>query len=201
MRTACQHLARPPKLTPDPLRSEGVVLKAGQYAGRQGRRPRPASNNEGASALGATSRSLCCTRAIYYRRAGKCSRSALVKPRPGEWTVLGCRRCNRHFLSAALTYVPISHCIQCNFLHSYIAPDASSSNSTASSGATLIKDYRRFHAAQPPLLAWPALLSLSKYPDSARRSVPALWLAGTVALQGSGRPGAAERAVVQWPRC
>ena len=64
--------------------------------------------------------------------------------------------------------------------HSYIAP--ASSAFTAHSGATLIKDNRRFHAAQPPLLAWPALLSLSKYPGSARRSVPALWLAGTVPL-------------------
>ena len=42
----------------------------------------------------------------------------------------------------------------------------------------MIKDNRRFHAAQPRLLAWSAFLSLSKYPDSARRSVPALWLAG-----------------------
>ena len=92
----------------------------------------------------------------------------------------------------------ISYCIQCNCLHLYIAPEASSS--TASSGATLIKDNRRFHAAQPPLLAWPALLSLSKYPDSARRSVPALWLAGTVPLaysqsnlgydQGTSKPSA-----------
>ena len=57
-----------------------------------------------------------------------------------------------------------------------------------------------FHAAQPPLLAWPALLSLSKHPDSARRSVPALWLAGTVPLaysqsnlgydQGTSKPSA-----------
>ena len=79
--------------------------------------------------------------------------------------------CNRHSLPAVLTYVSISFRSQCNCMHSYIAPDAS--GSTASSGATLINDNRRFHAAQPPLLAWPALLSLSMYPDSARRSVPA----------------------------
>ena len=47
----------------------------------------------------------------------------------------------------------------------------------------------RSRAAQPLLLAWLALLPLSKYPDSAKRSVPALWpncklaAAGTVPLQ------------------
>jgi len=93
--------------------------------------------------------------------------------------------------------VSISFCTQCNCLHSYIAPDAS--RSTASSGATLINHNRRYRAAQPPLLAWPALLCLSKYPDSARRSAPALWLAGTVPStikvtwdtdQGTSKPSA-----------
>ena len=42
----------------------------------------------------------------------------------------------------------------------------------------MIKHNRRHHAVQTPPLAWPALPCLSKYPDSAGRSVPALWLAG-----------------------
>ena len=103
-----------------------------------------------------------------------------LQPGTGAGVRVGPRSWNRHSLSAVLTYVSISYCIQCNCLHSYIASDASSS--TASSGTTLIKDNRRFHAAQPPLLAWPALLSLSKNPDSARQSVPALWLAGSRSL-------------------
>ena len=100
--------------------------------------------------------------------------------------------CNRHRFPAALAYVPIGCCIQCNCLHSYIAPGASSS--TASSGAVatfihafhaFIKHNRRHRyravLARPPLLAWPApiLLGLCKHPGSAGQPARAPWLAVT----------------------
>ena len=57
--------------------------------------------------------------------------------------------------------------------HSYIAP--ASSAFTAHSGATLIKGNCR-SAAPASVSAWPGRLTVSKYPSSVWRSVPALWL-------------------------
>ena len=87
----------------------------------------------------------------------------------------------------------IRGCTPRSYLHAHspIAPDASSS--AASPGAAFIKDNRRRHAAQQPLLAWPALLSLGEHPNSARRYVPARWLARNALLIIKGtrayRPG------------
>ena len=76
----------PNKLTP--LRSEGVVRQGNRQAGKAAGRGLQA-NNERTSALGATSRSLVAPRLFIIAAFGICSRSTLVKPRPGEWTVLG----------------------------------------------------------------------------------------------------------------
>jgi len=59
--------------------------------GKQARRwPRPAIENEGTSALGATSRSCAAPRLfIIAALSPRRKHGGLVKPRPGEWTVLG----------------------------------------------------------------------------------------------------------------